>query len=112
MGSIAPTIHALLDILVGRLINHCRSQESASTATQSMSASLATTTGMGGVVEEEEYESPADIVRVDERHIGEYASNYLFGHLHSRLFPPETTRADLRTAENISGLAWLKPRHL
>lgn len=111
--SIVPCIHTFLDMLVARLTTYCRLQDPLQTPSAEASTgtfSVGQSSRMDATTAD--WEPASEIVCVDERHISEYASKYLFGHLHTRLFPQEPTNSDLRTARNISILAWLKPSHL
>lgn len=111
---IANAVHTILDMTVAHVVPFCMAEPTATTAGFSRSQAslnkvLSSDAAPGSG---EEWARPADFMQTDVGHVRECVARFVFAHLHSRLFPRNPTDADVLTANRISRLEWLEPRHL
>jgi len=55
---------------------------------------------------------PVRVAQIDESHVHDYVSRFVFGHLHARMFPMSPSDSDMENSDRIAQLDWLKPEHL
>lgn len=92
-------IATFLEMLAARLLSHCspdraRSEVRASDASESDRARF------------------LEALQVSDRGMQSIAAEFVFSHLHARIFPQAPTETDVRGSEWLTALEWIQPRHL
>merc|ERR1719223_1987782 len=93
-------IATFLEMLASRLLSHCCPDRARVSEVRASDAS------------EEDRARFLQALQVSDRGVQSIASEFVFSHLHTRLFPSAPTETDIRGSEWLAALEWIQPRHL